>query len=222
LLLYSKREMELLMIKKILKVILVVFIVINVLAQVGLMINGATFNILDVYTHPIPKKDTIEIKYKNEYFLNKSSYFEKQIYNECAGYSLAYLLRSNNIAISGQDSYDKMKYKFGNGYVLPRSILEQGNDIDLNIIQYKGNLEQLKTRLNSGNPIIILIGDGIKWQHYVSVVGYDENNVYLFDSLVSNSDDKRYNRVLSNEEFLNLWNNGLGPFSNIYFYLEER
>ncbi len=74
-------------------------------------------------------------------------------------------------------------------------------DYDLKATLYQGNFEQLKTHLNNKKPIIILIGDSYHWQHYVSVVGYDKDNVYLYDSLYKDS-PKSYNRVMERQLML--------------------
>lgn len=47
-----------------------------------------------------------------------------------------------------------------------------------------------------------------KWLHYVPVVGYDENNVFIAESLkeLVNCNEKYYNRIMKNSEFKKLWN----------------
>ena len=79
----------------------------------------------------------------------------------------------------------------------------------------------MKQRLSGGNPIIVFIrvpGD----THYAVVVGYDEQHIYLVDSLAENAkaSDTQYNRVLPTEDFEAVWKTGTLLPDNIYITLE--
>ena len=58
--------------------------------------------------------------------------------------------------------------------------------------------------------------------HYAVVVGYDEQHIYLVDSLAENANasDARYNRVLTTENFEAVWKTGTLLPDNIYITLE--
>lgn len=77
----------------------------------------------------------------------------------------------------------------------------------------RGNLNALKVDLQEGNPVIVMIrGQKDKvWLHYVPVVGFDEEHVFLAESLSELIKCKNvlYNRRLRNEEFLQLWNTAM-------------
>lgn len=208
------------MFKKLLVFFITIFVLFSIVIQVGLYYVDASFSVLTLYTMKWPKNDHIQNNYSEQFFIDKHSYFETQGHFQCAGFSTAYLLRSNGIESDGNSIYEAMNHKFYGGYVLPQSIMETLKHNGLNPKLYRGNLDQLKTRLNDGNPIVVLIGDGIQWQHYVNVVGYDNENIYLFDSLIS-GDSGGYNRVYSNYDFESLWNNGIPYFSNIYFIVNN-
>ena len=84
-----------------------------------------------------------------------------------------------------------------------------------------GSVDTLKQRLTEGNPIIVFIripGD----THYAVVVGYDEQHIYLVDSLAENANasDTQYNRVLTRENFEAVWKTGTLLPDNIYITLE--
>jgi uncharacterized protein YvpB len=66
-------------------------------------------------------------------------------------------------------------HKFANGYVMPQALSDNFREYNYSTEMLRGDLEQLKTRLNLGNPIIVLIGHFVSWQHYVTVVGYLQN-----------------------------------------------
>ena len=77
--------------------------------------------------------------------------------------------------------------------------------------------------MSEGNPIIVFIripGD----THYAVVVGYDEQHIYLADSLAENANasDARYNRVLKAEDFEAVWKTGTPLPDNIYIFIEMK
>ena len=84
-----------------------------------------------------------------------------------------------------------------------------------------GSIDTLKQRLIEGNPIIVFIripGD----THYAVVVGYDEQCIYLVDSLAENANasDTRYNRVLTTGAFEDVWETGTLLPANIYIVVK--
>lgn len=81
----------------------------------------------------------------------------------------------------------------------------------------RGSIDTLKQRLTEEHPIIVFIripGD----THYAVVVGYDEQYIYLADSLAENANasDARYDRVLTTEAFEAVWKTGTLLPDNIY------
>lgn len=56
------------------------------------------------------------------------------------------------------------------------------------------------------------------------VVGYDQKNIYLVDSLKENVnvDNPNYNRMLTEEEFKEVWNTNMLLSSNIYIVIKNR
>lgn len=80
-----------------------------------------------------------------------------------------------------------------------------------------GNIDTLKQHLIEGNPIIVFIRIP-KDTHYAVVVGYDEQCIYLVDSLEENANaqDTRYNRVLTKEAFEDVWKTRTLLPKNIY------
>lgn len=204
---------------RIIIIVISIFLFLNLVLQLILSLSNSGLNLLDIYVQRLPKKDQIAVKYPDELLIKKESYFEEQGLNQCAGFSSAYLLRHLNHDISGSEVYEKLDYKFSNGYVLPQAIIKVLNDYDLKANLYQGNIGQLKTHLNNKKPIIVLIGDSYHWQHYVSVVGYDKDNIYLYDSLYEDS-PKSYNRVMDNDKFLDYWDNGTILYNNVYYVVE--
>lgn len=56
------------------------------------------------------------------------------------------------------------------------------------------------------------------------VVGYDQKNIYLVDSLKENInvENPNYNRMLTEEEFKEVWNTNMLLSSNIYIVIKNR
>ena len=75
----------------------------------------------------------------------------------------------------------------------------------------------MKQRLTEGNPIIVFIRIP-EDTHYAVVAGYDEQHIYLVDSLAENANasDTQYNRVLTTENFEAVWKTGTLLPDNIY------
>lgn len=168
-----------------------------------------------------PKEDKIDLDdSKESYFITTSSYIDYQENNDCSAYATAYVLRCLGENTNGKDLYPQMKRFLG--MMTVRSIVtvvgKQGHYAE----SYHGNINTLKQRLNSGVPIICLINNGTD-SHYVVVVGYDTDYIYLVDSIKENAnvtDDVLYNRRVSNNDFISLWKNNFYIVGNIYIVLK--
>ena len=177
-------------------------------------------SVFAVFSQKFPVSDAIKISFPDSYLVEKHSYFEKQDKNQCGGYASAYVLRCMGETIAGDENYERLGLKLSNGYVLPQALTDAFAAYGYAATLYRGDLEHLKTRLARGSPIVVLIGHRLSWQHYVTVVGYDEDNIYLYDSQRDADNSKGYNRTIGNEEFLNFWNNKLPFFERTYFVID--
>lgn len=129
---------------------------------------------------------------------------------QCSAYSSAFVLRHFGIDAFGKDVYQEMPNKMKNGYVYPKGIVNLMHQYGLGCEYCAGNLDSLKSQLAKGNPVIVMIKvyQDKNWLHYVPVVGYDETNIYIAESLpeLVNCNEEHYNRCVKNTEFLKLWN----------------
>lgn len=145
-------------------------------------------------THIVSKKNRIDIQ-KNY---------------ECSAYSTAYIMRHFGFQAKGEDIYKIMPNKMRNGYVYPKGIVkllvQQGFKATLRI----GNIAELKKEVSKDAPVIVFIKvyNNKSYLHYVPVVGYDEENLYIAESLkeLINTNNINYNRRISILEFKKLWN----------------
>lgn len=196
------------------------------LMMLGVLLVGGLLFILHCLT-PFPKVDLVEVSYEDVFYIEADNRFETQIHNECSAFSSAYVLRYFGEDAAGLSLYEEFKYKLPfSGYVLPKGILSYFEESPYEVTMYTGTVESLKMRLNEGVPVIVLVGDGLNWQHYMTLVGYDDsvNEVYFFDSLKQTDEngDVVGNRTLSGEYFEQLWNNKLPIFNRLYFVMKER
>lgn len=182
--------------------------------------------ILSVYfLSPFPVVDEVDPYYPEQFAVSTDNYFETQILNECSAFSSAYLLRHFGEEQQGLALYEELHYKLPfSGYVLPKGIIEYFKEHHYDIQIYKGTLDSLKTQLLKGHPLIVLVGDGLNWQHYMTLVGYNDAlaEVYFFDSLKEGDQNGEFpgNRTLSTDYFLSMWENGLPIFNHLYFTIQ--
>ncbi len=168
-------------------------------------------------------------QYKREYMLKTPNRFDYQTSTECSGFSSAYVLRSFGIEADGREFYEKIPYKMPGGAVLPNVLRKELIKCGLKARYVKGNLETLKAELSEDKRVIVFIRTRTdkRWLHYVPIVGYDEENIYIAESMNSlvNCDDAHSNRKLSNEEFLKFWDTRelyMPFYKNTYLVIEKQ
>jgi len=174
---------------------------------------------------PFPEKDKRTGSIPLRYAIDYEGMFEKQGRNQCSAFSTAYILRFFGKDIEGARVYQEIKYKIPvSGYVLPKGIIAYLKESGLNPHIYTGTLDNLKIRLTDGNPIIVLVGKNIRWQHYMTLIGFDseKKELYFFDSGRNQDENGELpgNRTMTEEYFLSMWNNGLPVFNRVYITIE--
>jgi len=159
-------------------------------------------------------KLTFYKKTKKPFFMiSKENHIDIQAGNSCSGYSIAYILRHYNISADGNEIYAKLPNKMKNGYVYPKEVKRMLEKYGFNVKYCIGNLHALRNEVSKGNPVIVFIKvrKDKKWLHYVPVIGYDENNIFIAESLAKlvNCNGNTYNRKICNEDFKILWNTSM-------------
>lgn len=164
-----------------------------------------------------PPKDEIgAATYPPEFFCEGAeNRIDYQTDGKCAAYAAAYLLRHFGEDADGEALFPELKRPLG--FTPASSIAEVLTRHGHLARACRGSLDTLKQRLAEGQPVIVFLripGD----THYAVVVGYDEQHVYLADSLAENANasDARYNRVLETAAFEALWKTGTLLPDNIY------
>ena len=175
---------------------------------------------------PIPETDSV-LKVDNPSFqVSVLNSYEDQPPGQCAGYSSAYILRHYGAEAQGNVVYKEMSFKIPiSGYVLPKGIINYFKKLGYEAKIYKGDISTLKSRLTADVPIIVLIGNGHRWQHYMTLIGYSDEvqELYFYDSRIETDENRLLpgNRTLSEDYFMTLWDNGLPIFNHVYIKVEH-
>lgn len=171
----------------------------------------------------------ISLKCKiNKFTIEKENRIDIQSGYKCSAFSSAYVLRHWDISADGNELYDIMPNKMKDGYVYPKGIQNLLPKYGFKVKYCTGNINALKNEVSKGNPVIVMmrIRADKNWLHYVPIVGYDEDNIFIAESLeeLVNCDEKYYNRKIKIGEFKKLWNTGMVkmPFyKNTYMTVEK-
>lgn len=158
------------------------------------------------------------------YMIEEENRIDLQTDFQCSAFACAYVLRHFGIDADGKSLYAAMPHKMKSGYVYPKGIRVLLQHYDIRVRYCRGNLSALKRELQKGHPVIVMIRvrRDKGWLHYVPIVGYDEEYLYIAESLseLVNSQGASYNRKIPKTEFLQLWNTAMvkQPFyKNTYF-----
>lgn len=153
-----------------------------------------------------------------EHFLiTQPNRFAYQGNYECSTFSTTYVLRHWDYQRFDREDpfelYRTASYRISNGAVLPRGIQKICAERGYHAVYCHGSLDALRTEISKGNPVIVLIRTfpDKYYLHYVPVVGYDKDHIYIAESMkiLENCDHPHYNRRLTNAEFLQLWNTSM-------------
>ncbi|MBC9784829.1 C39 family peptidase [Heliobacterium chlorum] len=206
-------------------------VLITVLAVSACFLIGATVYLL----RPFPTPDSIlernlsiaqgnpslMERHPSSYHVPREASFEVQGHNQCSAFSTACLLRSLGKDVKGAEVYREINFKIPlSGYVLPKGIMTYLEQEGLHPSIFQGTIDTLKERIRLGYPVIVLVGNGLLWQHYMTILGYDDEKgeLYFFDSKKETDENGSMpgNRTLQEDYFLSLWDNGLPWFHHMY------
>lgn len=180
--------------------------------------------------NPLPIKATNTCDTVDRYVINThNNSFPKQGKNQCSAFSSAFILRHLGHSVDGATIYENISGKISlppwRGYVFYTGIIKMFKYYGYNMKIYVGNLASLRTTLTNEIPIIVQIGNGLKWQHYMVLIGYDKQpkELYFYDPNKHNdtNNEQPGNRTLNEEKFLELWNNKTFLFNRSYFVVEK-
>ena len=184
-------------------------------AMIAVILSAAAAVCFLAYISP-PEDPIGAFSYPPEFFCaGAENRIDLQTDGKCAAYAAAYLLRHFGEDADGEALFPELKRPLG--FASANSIVNVFERHGYQAKACHGSIDTLKQRLAVGKPIIVFIripGD----THYAVAVGYDEQYIYLADSLAENANasDARYNRVLTTENFEAVWKTGTLLPDNIY------
>ena len=167
-----------------------------------------------------PKRDGVQTDSAPASFcITGGNYIAYQSDGQCSAFAAAYVMRSLGAQISGEELYPDIGRTFG--FVSPQNLVKTFAEYGYSAAAYHGDINTLKARVAQGVPVIAFIsipGD----THYVVVTGYDEERVYLADSLPENANaaEPWYNRSVTAEEFAELWRTDTVLPDNVYIVVK--
>ena len=181
---------------------------------IGTFIN--TFIIINIVD--IILMGSFKLKFSNKsknssFMIAKENRIDAQEGNSCSGYAIAYILRHYGISAHGNEIYSKLPHKMKNGYVYPKEVKRMLEKFGFHVKYCAGNLHALRNEVSKGNPVIVFmkVRKDKDWLHYVPVVGYDEDNIFMAESLAElvNCNENTHNRKVCIEDFKRLWNTSM-------------
>jgi len=187
--------------------------------------------IINVYLMTLPIPALRKRDYPAQYLVKRNNRIDIQNKRECAAFSTAYVLRHFGMESDGDELYINFPSKMKSGNVYPKGIRTMLRKKGFKTTYYKGNINTLKYEVSKGTPVIVFIKvrKDQNYLHFVPVVGYDKEYIYLSESirhLVNcNGDNKGYNRKVPIDEFKKLWkvkNINMPLYSNTYITVDTK
>lgn len=168
--------------------------------------------IINAYLMTLPIPVLRKRGYPANYLIQQNNRIDFQQNTECAAFSTAYVLRHFGMEDAGEALYTHFPSKTRAGNVYPKGIRTVLRKKGFKTRYYKGSINTLKYEVSKGTPVIVFIKvqKDRNLLHFVPVVGYDKEYIYLSESLrhLVNCDGEHnsYNRKVPINEFKELWN----------------
>jgi len=178
------------------------------------------------YYYMIPRKDVIVTsEIPESYLIRTPNRMDIQPHYECAAFSSAYVLRHLGIEADGNELYKQFPRKLADGTVTPKGILVLFKKRGYDATFYHGNLQTLKKQVSQGVPVIafIRVSPKQRYLHFVPVIGYDQDYLYLAESLehTINCKETSYNRKIKIRDFEVLWRTWVPFCKNSYIVIHK-
>jgi ABC-type bacteriocin/lantibiotic exporter with double-glycine peptidase domain len=126
--------------------------------------------------------------------------FHSQEEFQCGPASLAGVLNYWNINVSPEEIASEIYSKSARG-TLNIDMVLYAEKRGLRARQYRGSLEDIKSKIDSGHPLIVLVDEGVliyQRNHFMVVVGYGEEGILV-------NSGKEQHRFLPIKGFLRSW-----------------
>lgn len=149
-----------------------------------------------------------------------------QTHNSCGSYSsMAFIYTQTGKLVDPEFINKNITGKMENNYTYPWGIVDYlyKHGISSRIYWHglmpdSEKLKWIKTKIYNGAPVIVVTGTDT-YLHYISILGYDTDNFYIYDSVNTTDDNGSIsgNMTISQEELLEMW--GKANYRKIPFNL---
>ena len=179
----------------------------NIIKSIILSIVVISF--INAYLMTFPILTLRKKEYPPKYQIQRNNKIDMQKNKECAAYSTAFVLRHFGKSADGEALYQNFPSKTSSGTIYTKGIRTVLKSYGFKTKYYKGTIQSLKYEVSKGIPVIVFIKvhKNQSALHFVPVVGYDDENIYVSESLkeLVNCDETGYNRKIPINEFKQLW-----------------
>ena len=175
----------------------------------SIILSVVSILVINAYLMTFPFLKLRIEEYPPKYLIQRNNTFDMQRNKECAAYSTAYVLRHFGLNAEGDALYKNFPSKTRSGTIYTKGIRTVLKSYGYKTKYYKGSIQSLKYEVSKGIPVIVFIKvhKNQSALHFVPVVGYDEEYIYVSESLkeLVNCDETGYNRKIPINEFKQLW-----------------
>lgn len=140
------------------------------------------------------------IQYGPEVIINKVPFYPQEEY-QCGPSSLAGVMNYYGVNVSPEEIASEIYSKSARG-TLDMDMLFYAERKGLKAEKYIGNIDDLKDKIKTGHPLIVLVDSGyglFQVNHFMVIVGYNESGVFAN----SGREEKKF---IPLKDFLRVWN----------------
>ncbi len=125
--------------------------------------------------------------------------FYAQSKNQCGPVSLAAVMNYHGVAVTPDEIAAEIFSKTAKG-TLTLDMLIYASKKGLKVTQYSGSIEDIRTNINAGKPLIVLVDYGFFYTqyHFMVVIGYSDSGVVV-------NSDVFQGQFIPIEKFIALW-----------------
>ncbi|MDI6801333.1 MAG: C39 family peptidase [Thermodesulfovibrionales bacterium] len=131
--------------------------------------------------------------------INKVPFYPQEAY-QCGPASLSGVMNYWGVNVTPEEIAGEVYSKTAKG-TLNLDMLIYANTKGLYALQYAGTMDDIKTKINNGYPLIVMVDYGFsiyQVNHFMVVVGYNDNGVIV-------NSGRTEHEFINREKFLNIW-----------------
>lgn len=150
----------------------------------------------------------------SDHFILPVKFFPSEGY-QCGPASLAMVLNFLGVNITPEEISNEIYSKDAKG-TWEIDMLLFVKKLGFEALHYRGNMEDIKTKIKSGKPLIVMVDEGFwfyRKYHYMVVVGFNDSEIIV-------NSERNERKALTIEKFLDKWRKT--DFWTLYIYKEDK